>query len=270
MRYLWMYFIGTLLLLASCSKESINSESLEKDEVLASWISEIDAVNSEIDDVLDQVLATPFTHDDISSRSCPDRTVVPGDGTFPRTITLDFGDACLRPNDLVFSGKILILITGPRGRPETQIIRSFDEFSVNGVSYAGTIVRTITAPQSFNQIRDLVLTHPDGSIATHQSNHSIVQIEGIETAQIFDDVFEIEGTANGISKQGISYSVVIEVPLIRRPMCPWPQLGTKSIERGERTFTIDYSAGPVRCNNIAIITLPDGTSTEIRLRRRFF
>jgi hypothetical protein len=269
MRYLWISLVSLFVLFSACNKESDSTEPSPEENILASWITDVDGINFEIDAALDQVMSTPFTQDEIASRNCPTRSMTPEDGSFPRTITLDFGDACPRPNELIFSGKIIIVITGPRGRPETQITRTFDEFRVNGVAFSGTMTRTFSEPRSYHQINNLIFTHPDGTTATFNSDHTVTQIEGMDTPQPMDDVFEVVGSSDGVTKEGMLFNATITLPLILRFQCPWPLEGIRAVEKGSRSFTLDYSPGIGRCNNLAIITLADGTTRRIRLDRRF-
>ncbi len=62
---------------------------------------------------------------------CATVTVSPNDSTYPKTITIDFGDSCRGYDGKVRRGKIVLHLTGPIRRPGSVMTITFVNFYLN-------------------------------------------------------------------------------------------------------------------------------------------
>jgi hypothetical protein len=69
---------------------------------------------------------------------CASITVTPNDGTYPKTITIDFGDACVGLDGKLRSGKIIISLTAPLRQPGSVLTISLENFYINHIHIEGT------------------------------------------------------------------------------------------------------------------------------------
>ena len=78
---------------------------------------------------------------------CATITVSPNDSTYPKTITVDFGDSCRGRDGKVRRGKMLLHFTGPLRRPGSEVTLTFERYSVNRVQIEGTkIFKNLSEP----------------------------------------------------------------------------------------------------------------------------
>src|SRR6476659_8877156 len=69
---------------------------------------------------------------------CATVTVTPNDTTYPKTITIDFGDSCVGVDGKLRSGKIVLHLTGPIRRSGSVMTITFVNFYVNHIHLEGT------------------------------------------------------------------------------------------------------------------------------------
>lgn len=114
-----------------------------------------------------------------------------------------------------------------------------------------------------NRIKD-----EDGSSSTWSANRVRTMLEGLETLEDReDDVFEITGTATGTCHNGNTFSSTITTPLVRRVACQWIESGVVSIESEGRRGNRSLDFGDGTCDDKGIVTLSNGQTREITLRR---
>ena len=78
---------------------------------------------------------------------CATITVTPNDSTYPKTVTIDFGDSCRGRDGKVRSGKLVLHFTGPVRRPGSVVTLTFVRFYVNRVHIEGTkIFKNLSEP----------------------------------------------------------------------------------------------------------------------------
>ena len=116
------------------------------------------------------------------------------------------------------------------------------------------------------------LSRPNGDFVEWNSTKTITQVEGLITPDIFrDDVFKIEGSANGTVRRGtllVRWESIITEPLVRRFTCRWIVKGrVRTIRANLPSNTrwiavLDFGAGV--CDNQATITI-NGVTRQITL-----
>lgn len=210
---------------------------------------------------------------DVVADSCPTITVTrTGQALWPKTITVDFGTGCEGLNEIVRSGKIIIVVTAPRMETGSKRTVTFSDYYFNGIKVEGTKVLENTG---FNTSQHLVisvkltggrLTLPDGKTIEREVNHQREWIAGLLTRNIWDDECLVSGTATGVDIKGVEYTNTIMTALHWTRACRFIVSGVIKIERGEtEPVMLDFGTGD--CDAKAVVTRGD-ESKEITLRYR--
>lgn len=202
---------------------------------------------------------------------CPTVTIDPVDGSYPRTMTVDFGtDGCTGPDGRVRKGQIVVVLTDTLTNPGATRTATFVDFYVDGAHIEGTRTLSNTGfdangQQTFSRsVTGGKITFPDGEVATWEATHLLVQVEGGNTAVLIDNVWEVTGSATGVTRNGKSFTSEITTPLLRKRACAWVVSGVKAISIDGKTLTVDYGDG--RCDRKATVTGPNGNSRQILIR----
>ncbi len=189
----------------------------------------------------------------------------------PKKITIDFGTGCTGRNGVIRKGKIIITHTGRYRAPGTVIHIVSENYYVNdkkvdidrtitneGENTSGHLVYTIHSERH--------VTFPDGSVCNSTADKTREWIEGADTPDFADDVYQVTGTGTHTSKRGIVYDVTTVTPLIRKVSCHEFVSGeVKIVRNGNRTRygTINFGTGD--CDDVATVTLDNGKTFEINL-----
>ena len=201
-------------------------------------------------------------------KGCVTRTVeTPEDADYPKTITLNFGDSC-ESHGIVKSGTIIITLTGPPREEGSQRIVTFEDFYVNGNQVSGTRTHTYLGNRSWSMILEngMIITE-DGNVIIRESSRTRECIEGCDTWEPWDDVFQITGYASGETSDGLEYYKEIVEPLIKKWDCPWIVSGIIETTIGDVVVsTLDFGDGT--CDNLAIRTDENGDTEEIEMEGR--
>lgn len=211
---------------------------------------------------------------------CATASITPFDlVTWPKTLVIDFGSvncACSDGNNR--RGVITAVFSGPYLDSNTVITVTLSNYYHNNYHVEG--IQTITN-MGHNAAGHLVynvvvnnatVTHPtDGTHTTWSTNQNREFYAGYDTPiWIYDDVYMITGTANGVSAHGESYSITTNSQLRVNVGCPW-------IVSGKFTLTLasypsypivfDYNptgASPAPCDGLATALL-NGTTYNISM-----
>jgi hypothetical protein len=207
----------------------------------------------------------------------------PNNTPFPAQVVIDFGTVgCPGPDGRVRKGKIIIYYTDRLTVPGAVATTTFDQFFVNDIKVEGTHkVTNISGPpvppaniaRKFRvEVINGKLTKPNSDYIEWNSIKTITQIEGLITPDFpRDDVFKIEGSANGKVKRGnllVRWESTITEPLIRRFTCRWIVRGKIKTVRANLpnnsrwVAVLDFGNGI--CDNLATITI-NGVTRQITL-----
>ena len=199
---------------------------------------------------------------------CPIVTANPDWQTYPRTVTIDFGDGCEGADGRTRRGQIVVEITDNIINTNASRTTSFVNFYIYDIKLEGSHTwknEGYDAQGNITLSRTVVggrITYPDGASAIWQSSGLLTQTAGGQTPlNFFDNVFEITGTANGVSREGFAFQVVIEEALVKDKICPWLVSGVITLTVDNVDVSVDYGNG--NCDRKAILTLPNGTEHEI-------
>lgn len=203
---------------------------------------------------------------------CPTVSVDPIDGSFPRTITIDFGDGCEGPDGRIRKGQIIVTQSAAFYVQGAIRVATLQDFYIDDAHIEGTrtwVNEGFDAEGNVTFTRTVEggkITFPDGSEASWQSSYTLTQVEGGGTPLILlDNAFEITGDGNGVNRNSKAYTVEITTPLLKKRVCPWVVSGAIELTVDGKTVSLDYGNGI--CDRKAILTLPNGTQHEILVRR---
>lgn len=204
-----------------------------------------------------------------TAADCPEVTFSAPMGTFPNTMTIDFGTGCTGYYGVERSGKIIATFTGPYPEAGTVITTTTEDYYVNGNLVEGTRTVTNMGTNDAGNIWFTVVTEgghvhlSSGEDIYANINHEREWIEGAGGLPVWDDVYLISGTESGTNRFGIDFTATITDPLRRELDCRWPTSGTRVISTADHPDReIDFGDG--ECDNIATVTV-DGDSFEIEL-----
>ena len=186
-------------------------------------------------------------------------TVTPDDNTYPKTVTIDFGDGEICPDGKFRKGKIVMHFTGPIRRPGSVVTITLVDFQVGRAKIEGTkVITNLSENGHFRfsvQVTDGKVTFPNGRGYKHERLKYVTQIEGGDTDEIIDDVYSIEGRSQTEYKNGTVITLNTEQALIKKVICPWISDGTLKIKINDYEFLLDYSyPDDGGCDNKALLT----------------
>ena len=130
------------------------------------------------------------------------------------TLTVSFdGSICLKDGQKR-TGKLIIAFTGPYKTKGTVITSTLENFTIDGKPLEGKkVVENLGRVDGTNLsykviISDAKLTYDDGSISTWKSDRTRTWTKGESTPlNIWDDIYEIEGTASGTNRNNLTYTM---------------------------------------------------------------
>lgn len=193
-----------------------------------------------------------------------------------RRLLIDFGDTnCLCRDGVYRRGKIIVDFSGAQWwQRGSRAYITTQNFFVNDNQH---LVEKILFHEGINAageriIRDTVVSHrvitPEGSLEW-RAQRTYRQTQGQNTWQRWDDVWLIEGGAQGTSRRGNDFTTQIQEPLKVVGSCifPHPVKGIWQLRTAEHTVTLDYD--PYRneaCDRVASIKVNDRNPVNITLR----
>jgi hypothetical protein len=276
-KILLMFAAIAIFSFSSCNKQSgIDQASLNiadddavTDEVYEDVFNTVD--NAEI--ILTNGLKGDYAKSAAVTDSCPSISIDhPADAVWPKTITVDFGAGCTGLYDNTRSGKIIIVVTGPRLTTGSKRTVTFDNYYFNGIKVEGTkVVENLGYNNNQNMVfsvklTDGKLTLPNSSVIERSVDHQREWVAGFSTKNIWDDEVLITGTSSGVTVNGVAYTNSITTALHWKRVCKFIVSGVVKIEReGKDSVELNYGTGD--CDALATVTAGDETK-EITLRSK--
>jgi hypothetical protein len=247
--------LSGLLVFTSCNKQdNVSEEELSTETVaLVNESTMTGNIEEELDASINEAVAYSEQQGSTLKSAtvepeCAMVTVSPDDGTFPKTITIDFGEGCEGPRGFTRSGIITITITDTLRNPGAEYQATFDNFAIGGFSVTGTKsvenTGTENAP-SFTEEVSISLTTPNGTVIDKTKSSMREWVEGMDTYGLADDVFLLSGSAQVSSTAGRSYSYTIIEPLKAARTCKEYLEGVIEITWSgkDEPVTIDFGDG---------------------------
>ncbi len=267
MKQLSVFFLAAVLILSACRRDSDDRNSFVN---TSQDVSDMETTVQNADMEVDAEIQA-FT----ANQDCPTITWQNPEGTYPNTVTIDYGtEGCEGPHGHVRKGIIEVSMTAPMS--ETGAVRTltFVSYSVDDIQVQG--VRTITntglnvdgQPTYSRVMTDGSLTWPDGSTATWQNTTNATMTEGYGDMIAANNKWQITGSASGINKNGKNWTALITTPIIRKYGCPWPVVGVRAITVEDNELSLDYGfgTGESGCDRKAELTLPNGNTIIVNVR----
>lgn len=247
-----------LIFVYACQKDAstevadnspFNENSVEKSAIVATTTFE------GISDLAQAgFISTNLKAGNISMGSCP--TVTVNYMTPPFTMTLDWGTGCSNGK-----GKIDITMNGMMTTRENVATFKIENFVYDNRKISGTTKITSAGPNPgsgwprYDFISEGKMVYADNSIVTFRYDGVRLLAEGAITADVRDDLWRTEiHSANGVNKDGTTWTAKSTKVMIKKGDCNWYNSGTYEItpSKGDK-ITIDFGDGA--CDNKATMTV---------------
>jgi len=266
-----------ILLVISCSKkDSLDDPAINLADNDAVTEAVFDDIFNSVDDAeirLEDYLKGEGKSAEVET--CPSVTFDrPPDSNWPKTVTIDYGTGCMGFYDNTRSGKIIITLTGPRLEEGSVRTVTFNNYYINGIGVEGTKQVTNLGLNDDQKLEFSVtltggkITLEDGQIIERSLERQRVWRSGKETPNIWDDEFQVTGTATGVNRNGTEYTNTIITPVILKRACRFAVSGVIKLEIEGLTEPVELDYGDGECDATAVITM-GGKSKEITLRYRY-
>jgi hypothetical protein len=266
--------ILALVLATSCAKRKANKETSDFEDNALAEVGFNDALK-----VAEAAMSDSSLNKSVSSfksvfSSCASVTIDPpaGTATFPKTITVDFGNGgCEDAYGIERKGKVIVTLTDKYRNTGSVTTLTTQGYYVEGYKVEGTKTVTNKGENARGnleysvEIKNGKITYPDGDITTMESSRVREWTEGQSTVfNPFDDVYSITGTASGINRDGRAYTLTITSALRVQLNCRWITQGTLEIQPEDlKLRTVDFGAGA--CDNDATVNIGKKTyNVEMR------
>ena len=183
---------------------------------------------------------------------CPTITISPFDLSWPKIITVDFGQSnCMGTDGHNRRGIINIHASGTWRTPGSITTISFTDYYLDDHKVEGTeIITNSGRNQDSNfvyvvDVQNAKVTKPDNTFILWNSQRQQEWVEGEPTIlNPFDDAYLITGNVTGTSSAGDAYTIDVLTPLNVLVGCHWIRAGVIDINiQGLSTITVDYGNG---------------------------
>lgn len=191
---------------------------------------------------------------------------------FPMTVNIDFGAAnCLGGDGRNRRGIINATFTGKYRDSLSVITITLSNYYLNDYKIEGTKVVTNKGHNSDGNlwytvvITNAMITAADGTWnITFNSNRTREWIDGESTAILSDDIYEISGTMDGVSRTGNHFIASTTTDVTVKLDCAWPVSGEIEVQPDNVSPRyINFGSGS--CDNKAIISV-NGADYEILMQ----
>lgn len=264
--------ISLSVILLTITILSVSCDKLKEETKIPKYKSAQDNATAEM--IFGGVFSKVSDASDRSTRSkdgkmtdtgCPTLTVEPADyTTYPKTITIDFGTACIGSDAVTRSGKIVSIINNPYIDSLTTVTSTLENYHeiINFIDY------TITGTQVVQNLGRNSSGHPIFSVnvtnATISSTYGVIHwqsqrqnewVAGYNTwMNIFDDEYLVTGTSSGTDINGDNFSINIITALRYAILCGFISEGSLEIVNpGYPTIVVDYGNGT--CDRSVTVTI---------------
>ncbi len=183
-------------------------------------------------------------------------------------ITVDFGTGCTDLRGNVRTGKLIFTYNGRRFMPNSTVVVTGQNYTLNGVKLEGTrTLRNITGSTDTSPRFNAVLTggkatFEDNTFATRTSDITWQWVRGATPADdklVIDPVSEASGT----TRVGRTYEVSLLSALEYKRFCGIAVSGIKRyVINGDKEITLDYGDG--ECDKEITVTV-NGVVRNIRV-----
>ncbi len=205
--------------------------------------------------------------------SYPIVTISPiGLNVYPKNVTIDYGPTDLLCSDGVkrrgkikanFSGRFndsltVITVTDSAFYHNDNLVQGTETITNKGHISSGHLVYTVV-------VNNATVTNTNGGITTWSTNQTRTWTQGESTPYwVLDDVWMVDGTANGTTSTGNNYAITINTSLQVNIGCPWIVAGKFTLIMANYPtypITLDYGTGT--CDANATVVFDNTTYTIV-------
>ena len=270
----------TVLSITSCTKEDEEVNTIAESEPVITatelkFSDESDMISEEVTTIAEDV----YTTDEIALTSkgsylsdyLPDCVTITTEVTdTTREKTIDFGSGCELPNGNILGGIIKLSYARDMELAQKTIVLSLEGFTFNDVIVEGgaDILRVRSNDSGNPQATvnaSFQATWPEGETASFTGTRTREWIEGYGSGFWGDNVFLITGKRTFVNKIGNTFEKEVVSPLRRELSCRFIVSGVLNISRNASTASLDFGDGS--CDAMGTLTLPDGSTQDVFLRR---
>ncbi len=258
-----IFILSATILTVSCGKRRVNRSTVtSQDNAIAEMaFNDVFKVTEDAlkEENLEKGLSDMFS-------GCATITVNPPvtDPTFPKTVTVDFGATnCTDAYGVERRGVVEAVITGLYRDAGTVITVTPQNYYVNDYKIEGTKTVTNNGQNASGNtyftiaIDNAKITYPNGDEITYESDRVREWVVGENTQGllgIYDDEYDITGTASGVNREGRAFDLTITSPLRVAVICHWIKSGTIEIQPQDLHLrTVDFGNGD--CDDDATVTI---------------
>lgn len=189
--------------------------------------------------------------------------------TYPKTITIDYGDGLefCRNEEVcrTISGKIIITLSAPPFENGSKREITYENFTIDSLSMTGTKTMTYEGTDTTRVISissEMTYTFADETTITRKANRIKTWTAGLDTPfNPFDDEIEITGSVEVNDREGNVILKKITTPLVKTGACLFTTKGVITIyKNGIEVGNLNYGDGT--CDFKAELTL-NGETEEI-------
>ncbi len=280
MKNLKVLLFALTIIFFSCEKDETNTEDTNSEAVEAAvnYVFNAESAENAIDEVA-LYSSSFFGIGQITSgkggalkghsgffKECAEINVTEDGDTITTVIT--FQDGCLDRYGNEITGTITKVETKGDTSSENEVTitdLTINGFVVNGTkSFTHTKANAAGNPEMEGTVNITVET--DEGTITIIGNKKMEVTAGGDTDTWEDDERTITGKRSITKASGDTIVVEITTALVKPAACKYVASGIKEITTTDGTASIDFGDGT--CDAIATLTKPDGTTTEIELKRK--
>ncbi|MCX6238615.1 MAG: hypothetical protein NTY07_13815 [Bacteroidia bacterium] len=261
-------FFLFLLILAGCQKDTTTTTPQPGDKNTSEGSI---VISDQTFEVLNGVANSYFTSSGLKAGTLTCPTITASVTTvLPILVTLDWGTGCASTFDGVTrSGKVIASLSGLMSTVGSVATFSFSDFVNDGNKITGTHKITYKGLNAGNNwpryevFTEAKIVFPDQKFITYRATYIRLQSEGSATATLDDDVWRIEGSSSGVSREGIAWTASYPSALVKKNSCKWFSSSSVLVTpTGGVPCTINFGDGT--CDNKATLKIGDVT-TNIEL-----
>lgn len=265
--------------LASCKKnDAVNTPASSQQASLARVTNTIGALADESDLDMQGIALDKVSED------CPVITYNPSEDVYPHTKIVDYGSGCIS-NGITRSGRRIYTEyadkkTAPAGKVVSVLI--YDNYVVNDISISGSVKTSVVSsgsdgPLVLRIVASKAITDNAGNTSSYVNVQVQKQVEGDNTNDGSDDVYEITDNAHGTQitdnvMYTFTYSADPSNIVIKPNSCTNRTQGALKITlKNNGAITneyLDYGNGD--CDKTAALSVNGGTPETVSLPFYFF
>jgi hypothetical protein len=190
--------------------------------------------------------------------ACTNISILPADTvTYPKTITVNFGNGCIGEDGRERSGSIVGTLSEKLSTPGSMLTINLNNYAVGGVRISGTrsmsnISMTDTIRLN-SEIRNGAVAYPTGQAVTYTDSLIIVEIPGSGAINPAETSFTLNGSGTMNVGYGDALSITIIQSLIQALGCKYFVAGQFSLHQDNKTAVVDFGTGT--CSGVITISV---------------